>query len=880
MTVVSKTLIVSGGREVDQIRLTFDDTWSGYGKEVVFWREDPVLGPYSAPVSADGICTVPWKLTEKSGAFVFAVKGINGSAVMPTNAVKVKLPLGIPGDSVNVPDAPEPTVYEQILAMFGESGQQIEDFSEHFQNANWAVSENMSGNWGALSSENAYRPYFDMETGRYNVAGGKLMRQDGDCFARCRGYIIPTGETTVLLKPGYRYGQILIDRDGNATWDATFRVSADWQRTRIRADACYMLVFYVGSADDETPITPEEAKNAVVLYNTSINPVHDENQLCVARKADVDFVFNAAYETSENGYVVWNGSSPESAAVPNYLYFATGVLNIKNPNGYTVIFNEVSDGTENISRTTYTNKDIRIPVKYGHIYALSVYKSGLSENHFIAPEIYFYKGQSREIPIALEQGTFDEGGSDAANATRVRTQKIETNENCVYILTFPDGYTANANRQKKTTGVRGNLSATDYVRNTSFSVSDYEGFLRFVWYFGDGASALSPDDLNGKVKLYEVPISHPGQITVAASDSLAGGDIQTDGKNDQRILQGLLNNIDSALKIDLTDGTFHFSEFYTTRESGQKAMLFLDDAAYYYGSSGHAVKTFAISGMHTTRLDSEWKTVFKMADDVKEDFSSGEYSFLLVPRAKEALDTDVGSSLILKISNIGFLANVYTKKFIFIDATQAQAAMIENVEIRGDASRSGLARFPTKPSTDCVGIRAGHGSNNGVQNYIKHCMVYYCGKGYSITGEHYVLEDCLAHHCYIGFAFGDCLTKGNYEHPNIMLGCSIEGCYRLMELNRYGQEEGDETAPYNTLICIGLSTEISWQIPTDEGGGTAVTLPVKEIRRGAYRGRMELDYGAIAYPFEKDGSGKYMKYTVYTSQIGAGIYEGTGGAKE
>lgn len=49
MTVVSKTLIVSGGREVDQIRLTFDDTWNGYGKEVVFWREDPALGPYSAP---------------------------------------------------------------------------------------------------------------------------------------------------------------------------------------------------------------------------------------------------------------------------------------------------------------------------------------------------------------------------------------------------------------------------------------------------------------------------------------------------------------------------------------------------------------------------------------------------------------------------------------------------------------------------------------------------------------------------------------------------------------------------------------------------------------------------------------------------------------
>ena len=95
-----------------------------------------------------------------------------------------------------------------------------------------------------------------------------------------------------------------------------------------------------------------------------------------------------------------------------------------------------------------------------------------------------------------------------------------------------------------------------------------------------------------------------------------------------------------------------------------------------------------------------------------------------------------------------------------------------------------------------------------------------------------------------------------------------------MELNRYGQEEGEELEAHNTLICIGLSNENVWDIPTDEGGGQQSTKPIEEVRKGAYRGRIELDWTPNrSYPFERDGSGKKMKYTVY----GANIYEGTGG---
>ena len=148
-------------------------------------------------------------------------------------------------------------------------------------------------------------------------------------------------------------------------------------------------------------------------------------------------------------------------------------------------------------------------------------------------------------------------------------------------------------------------------------------------------------------------------------------------------------------------------------------------------------------------------------------------------------------------------------------------------------------------------------------------MCYAVGTGFSNCGEHFVMEDNLAHHCKIGFAFGDRLTRGNYEHPNIMIGCSIEGCYRLMVLNRYGStDEIEAESASNTLVCIGLSTEIHWEYPKDNekynDGKWYATLPIKEIIKGAYHGRIEADYrGKDISIFDNDGSGKNMVQTTY-----------------
>lgn len=42
----------------------------------------------------------------------------------------------------------------------------------------------------------------------------------------------------------------------------------------------------------------------------------------------------------------------------------------------------------------------------------------------------------------------------------------------------------------------------------------------------------------------------------------------------------------------------------------------------------------------------------------------------------------------------------------------------------------------------------------------KHLNVWYCGKGVSCNGEHFIFEDVKVHHDYIGFVFGDRHTVG------------------------------------------------------------------------------------------------------------------------
>ena len=193
--------------------------------------------------------------------------------------------------------------------------------------------------------------------------------------------------------------------------------------------------------------------------------------------------------------------------------------------------------------------------------------------------------------------------------------------------------------------------------------------------------------------------------------------------------------------------------------------------------------------------------------------------------------------------------------------------MLECVNVRSWSKNiCGYDPFETTPNEECCGIRVGRGSNYGIQNYVKHLNVWYCGKGIACNGEHFIFEDVKTHHDYIGFVFGDRKTVGKQEHPNILIGCSIEGCYRLMLLTKSGvktDESGNSSLPESTLIIIGMSTEALWSIPQNEvvdGKTSQLTLPIKELAKNVWRGRIEIDWTGDVF---ENGSGTNFVVTQY-----------------
>ena len=609
------------------------------------------------------------------------------------------------------------------------------------------------------------------------------------------------------------------------------------------------------------------------------------------------FEINGIKGTINNGDVISFFHEGSGSVMSPFIYtFNTnGTLNIDNPNRYSVILYKIDNNLNKLDRIVSTSVNPQFAIEKNALYMINIYKSGLTPDAYVPMLARFCNPYSKvteldtkateldtkvteldtkvteldtkvtEIPLTWEQGVFDGGGNGVSSTVNLRTGKIETDEDSTYIFTVPSTLRCIA-----CYSFDGNVRRNFQNRTNGFTIKNNHDFIRIAIQYLDG-SDITYDGLTdaekSQIHLYKVESKGDYDVTISSSKKFKAM-FTVDGENCQHLLQALVSSLNS-IKIKLRPGEYHLNSLYTSVRSSQQSFLQTTDLGLLY----HLVQ---IDGEYcSTRTEDIESTRIIIDYDESLMDNSVSYAGILVPRFVNSEDDMSSTKVIFSINNIKIIGNTYKKKMVYIDATHAQAFNATNIEVRADGSISGLTRFPTKPNEDCVGIRAGHGSNNGIQNYIKNCLMYYCGKGYSICGEHYILQDNLAHHCYIGFAFGDRLTRGNYEHPNIMIGCSIEGCYRLMLLSKYGEtEESEVETCNNTLICIGTSTELSWEIPTDElvdgENDKSITLPIKEVIKGVYRGRVEIDYPRS--PFE-EGSGKYIKYTCYWVN---GIKEGIG----
>lgn len=460
------------------------------------------------------------------------------------------------------------------------------------------------------------------------------------------------------------------------------------------------------------------------------------------------------------------------------------------------------------------------------------------------------------IQLSLNDGT-----------SEIYTQFIYCNNSERFLVMMPDNIKCSLLDLKKR-NVKARSKVLDIRNNFSVKTADADYFkLTFARIDGTDLqiSNLTDEEKEGiKVIPFKSKNNSLYDVVIAPSDAEQvfkdKADIILDGINDTDVLQCFIGSF-SSIRIMLYPGTINITKVHTNKFGKISAFSTVDVISSSFASEHNIIEINGYYNISSHNLV-ENATEFKVSQELHESLSdTKETAIFLVPNVQQEDDGIKVGVTDLIMNGIKIYNYSYNKPIVTIDGTFSRTFRAKNIAIKCQ-TLTGFSRFPVRPNEKYIGIRAGYGSCEGIQNYIKNCTVNHVGTGISVNGEHFILEDICVHTSLVGFAFGDKLTKGNYEHPNIMIGCSIEQCERLMTLSKYGAtEESSSTVPHNTLICIGLSTEPTWFIPGDDNAGTSIMLPIKETIKGLYRGRLELDYLGIS-PFE-EGSGTCMKFTSY-----------------
>lgn len=461
----------------------------------------------------------------------------------------------------------------------------------------------------------------------------------------------------------------------------------------------------------------------------------------------------------------------------------------------------------------------------------------------------------------LEYGGFDGAGNLVDSSTVMRfSSTIDTRNKNIFVA-CPTNVTVLVNTINESTLERQNISRTG-----STMIRNADSRSRIAFKKADGTDVGS---LISSIHIFVGESkSDEYDITFAASDSAKEfkhrADIVCDGTNDTELIQGAFGNTES-FKSMFYPGVYNINKVHTT--------TYDKPAAFSTSETQNGTRHIEMNGYRPFRnRDNARDKVKFVVDTTLYNNITSETAIFLVPRASADVTSTATYSTVISMDGITVYGVGPDKPICYFDFLEAGYVSMEHCIVMGDKTVWDLRPFKVTPNPLCTGIRVGHGSNFGYQNYIKHSLVMYVSTGISCCGEHYIFEDILAHHCYTAFAFGDRNTSGRMEHPNIMIGCSVEGCYRLMTLSKYGETEVQDFVPdysqrkqHNTLICTGLSTETQWEIPTNERTGDVThqyTKPIQEVLRGCYLGRIESDWYQDSL-FESDGSGKSMTGTAY-----------------
>lgn len=117
------SLVTSDNKKSVSLEVTFDDSWTGYGKSATF-KSSSSDKIYEVPL-ADNACVVPWEVLESVGTMSVGVRGVkDDGSVIASDLVDYKIAQGAKtGDGTS--EDPTPTVYEQLLSNYSSVDQKI-----------------------------------------------------------------------------------------------------------------------------------------------------------------------------------------------------------------------------------------------------------------------------------------------------------------------------------------------------------------------------------------------------------------------------------------------------------------------------------------------------------------------------------------------------------------------------------------------------------------------------------------------------------------------------------------------------------------------------------------------------------------------------------
>lgn len=410
---------------------------------------------------------------------------------------------------------------------------------------------------------------------------------------------------------------------------------------------------------------------------------------------------------------------------------------------------------------------------------------------------------------------------------------------------------------------------TKHNRKVLILTSPITGKLRMAIGKTDGSNFSDLDECKFTAqKMVFRNNSHEYDFIIAGKNATSYhksiSDVVCDGTNDEDLLTACCNGnilVSQHTKI-LVYGDIcinKFVECYNGLIKGrgfnaiqiQMSHIKTDSSSFYdqhHIVSLNGINNFNNSGYHSKIYVTE--NCYNTISPTKED----EYSIIGGIRQQSTSSMgDYWFKLGLEINNIDVSPYGLEKPICCIDGSGFSEMRIDGVQVRPYITatiRHGMYNVPD----GLIGIRGIHGSNIGCNNYIKRTRIIGMYEGLALTGEHFICEDILMHTCVYGLTIGNYKVTPEMQHPNVFIGCSIEQCKRFGILNRYGATEESEQkyGPLQTVIMIGTSTEPNY---TDIDGVNHDTLPFKEIVKGVYSGRIEMDKFTNGRIFE-DESGR------------------------